>query len=188
MAFDDTDRPRVLLAVVLTLIAAPVLWLASRPSDDAEPNVEASSAPIRIDEAAETSVAEPVPDPPVVTVGEPNLPPVEAPDADPIFMDGPAAEPISGTPEVAVPARPAIDPLVMAATYRSTIEGARSCFVRGVTTGITVTVKNLNNGREVTCVTTIAPPDQIDDVVMHTRTFELLADLTDAPIPVEVRR
>jgi hypothetical protein len=51
---------------------------------------------------------------------------------------------------------------------------------------LTVSVTNLDNGRSITCVTSIAPFSQIADIVLHTDTFSLLADLTEAPITVEL--
>jgi hypothetical protein len=58
--------------------------------------------------------------------------------------------------------------------------------VKELRSGLSVTVTNLDNGRSITCVTSIAPFNQTADLVMHTEAFSLLADLTEAPITVEL--
>jgi hypothetical protein len=51
-----------------------------------------------------------------------------------------------------------------------------------------VTVVNLDNGRTAKCTAVLGPSGADDVLVMHTELFATLADLTDAPIPVEIRR
>ena len=46
---------------------------------------------------------------------------------------------------------------------------------------------NLANNRSVTCTTVLAPGGT-GDVVLHTSAFASIADLTDAPISVEIHR
>ena len=124
----------------------------------------------------------------VTTSDESQLPPLEAPDDDPIFMNGPVAIEEDTTADVAIPGQPAIPPMTLNATYLSTIAGVRSCLVAGIESGRTISVTNLDNGRSITCVTITAPATQGDELVMHTESFEQLADLTEAPIAVEVRQ
>ena len=62
----------------------------------------------------------------------------------------------------------------------------RACLVREVDPGLTVTVKNLDNGRSVTCVTARSSSEQVADVILHTDSFTRLADPTEAPIAVEL--
>ncbi len=189
----DTDRRRLLLAAVVTLIALPAFFLYQRSNaDDADTGTVAATvapgdenvinpAPPAINEEAPVATAAP-------TSNRSQLPPSEAPDDDPIFMDGPTANDEDNTADVAIPAQPVIAPLRLAATYLSTVPGTRSCLTHDLESGRTVTVVNLDNGRSVTCVTLLAPATQRDDIVLHTSSFEQLADLTEAPIPVEVRQ
>jgi hypothetical protein len=105
----------------------------------------------------------------------------------PVFLDGPSSAVGAARPEIAVPARPLIDGIMANATFRSSV-GRSSCIVPGVSNGRTVTVVNLANNRSVTCDVIVAPGRPGDDVIMHTSAFATIADLTDAPISVEIRR
>ena len=191
MALDGNDRPRLMIAAFLTIVALPLLWITTRSDDSAGDSNQAEAASaenlsingIPLDAAPVSGAGEPGP---TTTSNRSNLPALEPIEDSPVFMDGPAAEPVDTPNQIAVAERPEVAPLQLSATYRSTIAGFRSCLVAGFPSGRTVTVRNLDNGREVTCVTSIAPADQIDDVVLHTRSFEELADLTEAPIPVEI--
>jgi hypothetical protein len=60
--------------------------------------------------------------------------------------------------------------------------------VPGVNGGTDVTIVNLANNRSVSCTSVIAPGTPGDQVVIHTDAFGAIADLTDAPISVEIRR
>lgn len=182
----DTDRRRLFLAGLLTLLAIPAFLLYGRLANGDD---DTSAAP-----AAEGDVINPLPDQSNTVVvdtevaNQSQLPPIEPPDDDPIFMNGPVPLEEDEIAEVAIPAQPAIAPVLLDATYRSTVPGIRSCLVRTIESGRTVTVTNLDNGRSITCVTVLAPPNQRDDLVMHTESFQQLADLTEAPIAVEVQR
>ena len=181
MAFEDTDRRRSLLLGVLTLIALPAIYLYSQMNASADTSGDAA-AEIAADAAPATDGAPPITD------NATNRPPITVSDADPIFLDGPVGDVNPGVNEIAIPSRPAIAPLELSASYRSTVAGVRSCLVRDLAGGLSVSIKNLDNGRSVTCVTRAAPFEQVSDVVLHSETFALLADPTDAPISVELTR
>jgi hypothetical protein len=171
MAFEDSDRRRTYLLAMLTLIAVPVIYFVSQadgddPVESTDPAVSAEAA-----EAPNSSS---------------NRPPLEPPADEPIFLDGPPSDLSPGVAEIAVPKRPDPPPLELTGSYRSSVAGVRTCLVREVRSGLSVTITNLDNGRSITCVTAFGPEGQVADVVMHTTTFSLLADLTDAPIPVEL--
>ena len=178
MAFEDTDRRRSLLLGVLTLIALPAIYLYSQTNASAD----TSDDDIAADEVPVTDGETPVTD------NAANRPPITVSDDDPIFLDGPVGDVNPGVNEIAIPSRPAIAPLELSASYRSTVAGVRSCLVRDLAGGLSVSIKNLDNGRSITCVTTAAPFTQVADVVLHTDTFSLLADPTEAPISVELSR
>jgi len=178
MAFEDTDRRRSLLLGVLTLIALPAIYLYSQTNTSTETSNDDIAA-----EAAPATDGEP----PVTDNGT-NRPPITVSEAAPIFLDGPVGDVNPGVNEIAIPSRPAIAPLELSASYRSTVAGVRSCLVRGLTGGLSVSIKNLDNGRSITCVTRTAPFNQVADVVLHTETFSILADPTEAPITVELTR
>lgn len=179
MAFEDSDRRRSLLLGVLTLIALPAIYLYSQSNASDDPQdtgVVTSDVTITTDPA------------PPITDNAANRPPITVSDAEPVFLDGPVGDVNPGVNEIAIPPRPDQPVLELSASYRSTVAGLRSCLVRNLTTGLTVSIKNLDNGRSITCVTRTAPFTQVADVVMHTDTFTLLADVTEAPIAVELTR
>jgi len=179
MAFEDSDRRRTTVLLILTIIAVPLIFLLTRDDDPADSaGVDPTTGEV-IPADADTMDA---------SDNGPSRPPLVASDAEPTFLDGPAADPNPGVAEIAVPARPETPALRLDASYRSTVAGQRSCLVRDLASGLTVTVKNLDNGRTITCVTSIAPFSQTADIVLHTDTFSLLADLTEAPITVELTR
>lgn len=195
--FDDSNRPRIGLAAVITVVAL-VVWAVAQGGrgDDgtAEPAATAAvTAPVP---TAINGVPLEDPAPPINatgtdpanTAGQPSRPRVESPEDTPVFMEGEAPSSTIGVPLIAVPEAPAVEPLRRSASFRSTISGFRTCLVQDLQSGLTVTITNLDNGRSVTCVTALAPANQIDEVVMHTRTFQQIADLTEAPIKVEVTR
>jgi hypothetical protein len=178
MAFEDTDRRRSLLLGVLTLLALPAIYLYSQSDRSTDTNTDdiAAEAPPATDSA------------PQITDNATNRPPITVSEAAPIFLDGPVGDVNPGVNEIAIPSRPAIAPLVLSASYRSTVAGVRSCLVNGLAGGLSVSIKNLDNGRSITCVTRTSPALQVADVVLHTATFGLLADPTEAPITVELTR
>ena len=106
-------------------------------------------------------------------------------DDPPIFLDGPASN-IGGAPEIAIPNPDALETIITRATYGE-FSGTDVCLARDVTTGQVITVINLDNNRTITCRVTLAPATQLAGLVLQTDQFTALADLTDAPIPVQIR-
>ncbi len=177
MAFEDSDRRRTTVLLILTIIAVPAIFFLTR-ADDA--NGDAVVDPTTGEVIAVDG------DTMAASDNGPSRPPLVASDADPTFLDGPSLDSSPGVAEIAVPARPETAPVRLEASYRSTVAGERTCLVSSLPSGLTVTVTNLDNGRSTTCVTSIAPFTQNADIVLHTDTFSLLADLTEAPITVEL--
>jgi hypothetical protein len=106
----------------------------------------------------------------------------------PVFLEGPSAQVGSGLAEIAVPAPPAVARVSTTATFRNSVTGRDTCVVPGLLDGGTVTVVNLDNGHRVTCAATFVPGNLGDEILLSRHAFSQLADLTDAPIPVEIRR
>ncbi|MEP1123104.1 MAG: hypothetical protein ABJH68_04340 [Ilumatobacter sp.] len=176
MAFEDSDRRRTSVLLILTIIALPVIFFVTRAdsTDDGAAVDPTTGEVIAVDDGT-TGAAD-----------GPNRPPLVASDAEPTFLDGPSVDPEPRVAEVAVPVRPETAPMRLSASYRSTVPGDRTCLVQGLESGLTVTVKNLDNGRAVACVTEVAPFSQTADIVLHTDAFSRLADVTEAPITVEL--
>ena len=167
MAFTDTDRRRFIAAAALTLVALPALWWANTSQNSSAPNLAVAGIDV---DAEDTTISTPVDVDPIA----------------PVFLEGPASAAGAGQSEIAVPARPLIDGVSAKATFRSSV-WANRCLVPGLSDGSQVTVVNLDNNRSVTC-TTVLVPGSPGDVVLTTSAFATIADLTDAPISVEIRR
>ena len=171
MTRPDPDRRRFLLATLVTLLALPALWWINQDDDSAAPNV----ATVGVEVGDDTDAA---------TTGEAATE-ADGDGTEPVFLDGPfSANP--GAAEIAVPAAPDREPIVGTASY-SSVRSITLCFTRGIVSGRELTVVNLDNTRSTTCVAQPPLENQTTDVVLHTRAYNQLADLTDAPIPVEIR-
>lgn len=165
MRLDDRDRGRLLLAIVVTLVALPTVWLANRRADDApRPDVSAAAgAGTEVDDGFDP-------------MGEPGAAYIEA-------NPTPTAAP---PPRVVVGTTP--DELVATTfgTYRHEVAWDR-CLYNGVGLGEEVTVVNVANGRSTTCTTSYLPGGG-DEVVLNTERFRRIAALVNAPIHVEIRQ
>jgi hypothetical protein len=105
-----------------------------------------------------------------------------------VFLDGPSGQVGAGLSEVAVPAAPGVASIITSATFRSDLPTMTTCVFPGLTTGEKVTIVNLDTGRTAKCIGALGASGAPDVLVMHTELFATIADLTDAPIPVEIRR
>ena len=198
MALTDTDRRRFVAATALTLLALPALWLANTSANSAAPNVGVAGLDAAIVSGSDVAadVVDPL-DPPVAEPA-PSTAPVIAAAADaaaatevepaPVYLVGPLVQPGASQGEIAVPAKPAIEALTAKATFRSTVGDPSTCIVPGLANDVRVTIVNVDNNRAVSCLTTLVAADGTTDVVLHTSAFASIADLTDAPISVEIRR
>jgi hypothetical protein len=169
---DPADRRRLLLAAVVSLVALPALLIAGREDGSAGPNV--ATAGVEIDGGGRAT------DAPVTTLESP------ADQEDPVYLDGPASDLAPVIAEIAVPA--SRDSVVLRTATYSSAMWPGGCRAKGVGGGARVTVVNLDNNRTITCIAEFAPADQQADLILHTSQFRQLADLTDAPIPVELRQ
>ncbi len=194
MAHNDSDRRRFLLATAMTLLALPALWWANKQSDAGAPNVATVGIEVASGDSANAGAviapidagAIPTTTLPVVATSPtlPSTPAVTAP--APVFLEGPSAKGATEAPAVGVPAAPTVATITTKANYRSTISPVDSCFVAGVETGTRITVTNLDNGHAVSCIANRVYTDGSEGIVLHTTAFAQIADLTDAPIPVDI--
>lgn len=174
MALTDTDRRRIFAVTVLTLVALPALWWANTAENSStSPNL----AVVGLDPDVDTPIAAPA------GAGVDD----GLDDVAPVFLEGPPSAAGAGQAEIAIPARPLVDGVLARATFRSNLADG-TCILAGMTSGTRVTVVNLSNNRSVTCTTSLAPGNRPGDLVMDTNDFASIADLTDAPISVEIRR
>jgi hypothetical protein len=161
---------------LITLVALPTIWLVNRDEggDSSRPNVAAVGIdPGEADQAsADTEQFDPM-----GTAGAAYLDPLTS-----------AQPPVS----VAVAVGTAPDELVATAlaTYRRSADevGTEICLFNGTNGGLDVTVVNVANGRSIRCTTSPRYGGAADELIMHQSRFEQIADLTAAPIHVEIRR
>ena len=163
---------------MLTVVALPAILLANREQDGVpSPNVAA--------------VGLPAGDPSTTTPGSPGAAAFDPLGrVEPQFLAGTrgAAQP---PPDPAVAVGSADHAVVGAgkATYRHDVSPG-FCLFNGISSGVVVEVVNVDNGRSVECRTRPrsdegAPPDEL---VLSQEAYMQLADLTDAPVPVELRQ
>ena len=181
---DFAQRRRVFIAVAITVIAAPAAFLFNRGDD---PN-EAGNLPT------------------VTVVGtiagsgpDDGSGPVPANDSS--SADAPSATDSMGTTPVGfldgtVPARES-DPATIAiprvprslngdASFDHDLRNVAECIAVGAPFSSTITVTNRDNSRSVQCINNIGGVEPATDVVLHADAFLQIADLTDAPIPVQI--
>ncbi len=163
-----TERRRVALASVFTLVALPALWafnLGSADDDGAATVGAAGEARVGADAAPSTAPYDPGP---------------------PLFVGGDGQPATPGIVDVAVPPVPgANDILIKASFHRYANFATRFCTTLLAPDGALLTVVNLNNGQSTSCTNTLgmAVPAGAD-IVLDTDVYTEIADLTDAPVPV----
>jgi hypothetical protein len=167
MTLSTVDRNRITVVTIVTLIAVPLLWIANAGSSSGTENTVETLAPTS---TIELGIS------------------VEI-DADaPVNLDGPSVESPSGTGQIAYPADNDGQLRRGIASYKRFPDIARSgCATNLIPLGVVITVRNLNNGRKVECTNLnigYVPPNI--DIVLHTDLFEDMAELKEAPLPVEL--
>lgn len=156
------ERRRLVLAIAVTAIAI-VVAMASGDGD-----------------GASSSTVDTVP---TSTTFDDDAP------ADPAFL--PETE-SSGAPQIItvnVPAPPSGTVITGTASYIRWPQtmGLKPCATPHALIGAVITVTNLNNGRQIKCNNVSIEALRDDSVILiHTDVFLDLADLVDAPIPVEI--
>jgi hypothetical protein len=181
MAHDYAQRRRVALALAITVIAAPAAFLLNRRDGDDDP-VTAGTLETLVGTIPAPGGSAP-----------PSASSTESPDATDALGTASAGY-LSGTTvpadvdaaQIAVPRLP--ESVRGLATFSSAIESTLECHADAaeVPFNATITVTNLDNSRSVQCVSSIggAPPETT--IVLATATFAQIADLTDAPVPVQI--
>jgi hypothetical protein len=165
------------LASALTIVALPAVWLVNQDDSSAgssRPNVAAVGLP-----AADGVTTAPADTGPIDPMG----------DVPARYLEG---TPLPPAPHPAPVAVGSIDGVLVArarATYRRSVGSVGTCAYSGVRSGTLITVVNVDNNRSVECRTVLRPLDEPqDELVLHPDRFAGIADLTSAPIDVEIRQ
>jgi len=193
------DRRRLMAALVITTLALPALWISQR-SDTVGLASDGSVEVIIIgDPAPTTNVRDRPPTPNLL--GQPGgafLVPPESVDPD-------AVVPTTTTTTTTIPNIPSpdqvaalpdpndLDPdtfapsneLLGSATFRSWLTQEDLCAARSIPADTIIKVVNLDNGQSMMCRVAFISLGT-HDVILGRSAFAQIADLTDAPIPVEI--
>lgn len=168
MNHDYAQRRRVAVAVAITVIAAPAAFLLDRDGT----NDQASTITV----IGSNTVA-----PSSTTLAPPET---DAMGTAPVaFLEGSAPSAADDPPTIAIPRLP--QSIEGTASFRRNI-ASTTCQVKGVPFNATVTVTNLDNSLSVKCVASVGGAEPEDDAVLSADAFLLIADLTDAPVPVQI--
>lgn len=176
---DFAQRRRLAVALAITVIAVPAAFLLNRGADDAS-----GSTPVTL---VGTVPGEPAPTAAGDGTGSSNSRPsaTDAMGTTPVgFLDGTVPPAADDPATIAIPRLPRA--IEGTASYRNGINDASRCRVIGVPFNSTITVTNLDNSRSVQCIASIGGPVPDTDVVLHADAFLQIADITDAPVPVQI--
>ena len=159
---------------MLTAVALPGVLLANNEGDSSSgaPNVAAvglAAAPPSAPEEVDAVAVE------------------EADVIEPVFLASLPPSPETAPVQVAVGT--ADDTLVARAmaTYAERVNATDVCWYDGVEGGSLITVRNPANGLEIECFTILLEDRDPGLITLDPRAFAELADLTDAPVHVEIR-
>jgi hypothetical protein len=164
----------LVLASVITLVALPTIWLANRSEDSSSrPNVAAVGLdPGQADPAANQDGGA---FDPMGTSGAAYLEPLSS-----MVTPASAALVVGTTPD---------DPIATAqASFRRTSVQFDTCEFNGMPAGQEVTVVNVANGRSTTCTTVREDGLADGELLLSQGRFQRIAELTAAPIHVEIRK
>lgn len=165
MALSPTDRNRLTVAVTATVVLLSVAFMASGRSQDAAPDsTVATTTSLDTGLATDNTV-----------------------DA-PANLDGPVSNDPNGLGQIAYPADNDGQMARGTASFRRLPNDARTgCTTALAPLGATITVRNLNNGHKAECTNiNLGITTGAVDIIMHTSLFASIAELMDAPIPVEL--
>lgn len=169
MNLSRIDRNRLTVVTIVTIVAVPLLWITNAGSQS---GTETTSDTV----ATATTTTLPLGLATDITADSP------------VNLDGPRIESPTGTGQIAYPANNNGQQLRGIATYKRFPDIAKTgCATNLIPLGATITVRNLNNGLKVECTNLnigYVPPNV--DLVLHTDLFEDVAELKEAPLPVEM--
>lgn len=162
----------MVLAAIVTIVALPAVWLADR--DRAGTSAAPGVAAVGLADQQVTAETEPV-----ELVGDDPMGSVA-----PLLPDSP----VTVAPRHVQYQSPVADRAVLLAeaTFRRSVSAPNICMTDLVGPREQITVINLDNGQSIDCYTRAIPPDSPDRLILRTDTFASFADVTDAPIHVEI--
>jgi len=166
MDYSPLRRLLVILLIAATIVAIPVVVILNDDEQSAITGTEQT-------QPATDALGS------IAAIGAPFVPSNEIFASD---DEDPTAPP--STVRIAVP--PSQTVRTGRASYRSTLSSPEVCVATPVPFGRRARITNLNNGRSVICRAMISPVGSLYEVVLHNEAFLEIAELVNAPIPVQI--
>lgn len=177
---DFAQRRRFLIAIAITLILVPGAFLLNRDTNDTEaspvgtlvgtvPDTVAGASTIPANSEQTTEASEGTGPLGTISVG---------------YLQGTIVPNTADPPTIAIPRPQPVNAGLASFSYE--IATASECRISLAPNGVRVTVTNLDNSRSVQCVNTLIAAEQPHEVMLSSGSFQLIADLIDAPVHVEV--
>ena len=160
------ERRRIALTAIVTILVLPLLMISQ--GDD-----KTDDAVVTITTTTQLGAS----------LGEES----EDGSLEAIILGGPSPIVRDGSAQIAYPSSSLTG--IQAIASFSSFDNAPDivCYIPDAPLGIKISVQNLNNGRTTTCTNVFRTslPSGVT-MLLHTKVFESLANLVDAPIPVTV--
>ena len=157
------ERRRLALVAAITLVAIPVFVLSGKDSSAKNPTEPVTSVVVA---------------------------PTDTGPAEPAFLPdntGPIVPEIITVNVPAAPSGSTVNGTASFIRWRGDLLGLRPCATPHALIGAIITVTNINNGRSLECNNvSIQSLTGGNIILIHTEVFLEIADLIDAPIPVQI--
>jgi hypothetical protein len=198
MAAGTLDPRRLVIAVVITATALPALWLSQR-SDSIGVSANGSVEVIILGEPTTTLAVRDRPPTPSL-LGQPGgaflIPPEPvSPDAvmtttttTTTIVKIPSPDRVAALPnpdDLDLDTFQPVEEILGSATFRSWLTEEDICAARAIPPDSIIRIINLDNGQATVCRVAFVSLGT-HDVILSRTAFSRIADLTDAPIPVEI--
>ena len=166
LLFSTFERRRIAVAAILTVLVLPLFIINNGDENTKDVDVAVTTT-TQVDSG----------------LGESS----EDGSLEPIILGGPSPIVQDGSAQIAYPASSLTGTQAIASFSNFDNAPDIVCYFPEAPLGIVIAVQNLNNGRTTTCTNvfrTSLPSGAT--MLLHTKVFESLANLVDAPIPVTV--
>lgn len=168
MSYETVQRRRLFVAIALTAVLVPALFLVNRDDESA------TAPPVTVIGSPTTSTTAPSRPTATDVMGTAPVDPLN--DPQPPGADDPAT--------IAIPVLP--QSVTGEGTFSRAIALSTGCYAPEVPYNRRITVTNLDNSKSVDCINNVGGTRPPEAVVLHPDAFVQIADLTDAPVPVQI--
>jgi hypothetical protein len=184
---DFAQRRRVFVALAITVIAVPAAFLLNRGGSDDTTTPPVGTLVGTVPPAGATSgtAAKSGTDERSQSASSGTAVEDEVLGTTPTgYLDGTVPPGNADPPMIAIP-KPR-ETLTGEATFSSAITNVAACFIPKAPMGVIATLTNLDNSRTVKCQVVAVAAVQPADAVLAPQAFGQIADITEAPVPVEI--